>query len=43
MEGVGYITEADINAKLSELKGKVPSVVINDLREKLISNGSVYT
>ncbi|RLG44487.1 MAG: flagellar protein D [Thermoproteota archaeon] len=33
----GYITEADINAKLSELRGKVPSVVINDLREKLMA------
>jgi len=43
MEGVGYITEADINAKLSELKGKVPSVVINDLREKLISRMDRFT
>jgi len=31
------ITEADINAKLAELKGKVPTVVINDLREKLMT------
>ncbi|QDA32508.1 flagellar protein D [Thermococcus indicus] len=31
------VTEADINAKLAELKGRVPTVVINDLREKLIA------
>ncbi|WP_457742108.1 FlaD/FlaE family flagellar protein [Thermococcus sp.] len=37
MEMTRLVTEADINAKLAELKGKVPSVVINDLREKLIA------
>lgn len=37
MEMARLVTEADINAKLSELKGKVPSVIINELREKLIA------
>lgn len=31
---MGYVTDAEINAKLAELKGKVPSVVINELRGK---------
>ncbi|NJE13534.1 FlaD/FlaE family flagellar protein [Thermococcus sp. LS2] len=43
MEDVRLVTEADINAKLSELKGKVPSVIINDLREKLISKKDTLT
>jgi len=43
MEDGRYITEADINAKLSELRGKVPSVVINDLREKLMAKRDQLT
>ncbi|WP_457752871.1 FlaD/FlaE family flagellar protein [Thermococcus sp.] len=43
MEEVRLVTEADINAKLSELKGKVPTVIINDLREKLISKKDTLT
>lgn len=42
MEQEKLVTEADINAKLAELKGKVPTVVINDLREKLMARkGSI--
>lgn len=43
MEVSRLVTEADINAKLSELKGKVPSVIINDLREKLLSKKDTLT
>ncbi|ALM75358.1 FlaD/FlaE family flagellar protein [Thermococcus barophilus] len=43
MEEVRLVTEADINAKLSELKGKVPTVVINDLREKLLAKKDTLT
>ncbi|WP_010477651.1 FlaD/FlaE family flagellar protein [Thermococcus zilligii] len=40
---VAFVTEADINSRLSELKGKVPTVVINDLREKLIARKDQLT
>jgi len=31
------ITELEIDNKLKKLQGKVPTVLINDLREKLIA------
>ncbi|ASJ11162.1 flagellar protein D [Thermococcus sp. P6] len=43
MEVTSYVTEADINAKLAELRGKVPSVIINDLREKLLAKKDELT
>lgn len=38
-----YVTDADINARLAELKGKVPTVIINDLRDKLMARKDSLT